>query len=359
MDDPIPIIACSRPEGRVAQQLRKLAVETVPLPVEVDWTPLPDRYLLGEDRAAERLTTPQFLRAITTKTLFLTALDLRATVAAPVFIIEGEGFGEHSRLHPNAVRGALSALIIEYGASVLRTADEADSAGLMALMARHAQFGVPEISLAAKRKAQSPADEQRRAVEMLPGIGFKLARRLLQHFGSIRRILEASPEELAQVPGVSLRMAEAVCKLADREYCAADFEADVEDVLAEQPHLLLDAPAQVVARQHLFRDASGRRLIADLVLVEEQRQIVHVVEVKRGALRQEDVRQLAAYLDAAAHSPLLAEYLRRGHELRGVLTAPATRTTKPEDGRIVVRVLDAEAIAAELMRRRLARREAP
>ena len=355
---PVPIIACSRSTGRVARALRELGCETVPLPLEADWRPLPDRYLLGEERVAERLTTSQFVRAITTKTLFLSALDLRATVATPVFVIEGEGFGEYSRLHPNAVRGALSALIVEYGASVLRSTEEADSAGLLALMARHAQFGVPEISVAAKRRADSPADEQRRVVEMLPGIGFSLARRLLQYFGTIRRLLQATPEELAQVPGVSPTMGHRVCELACREYCAVDFESEIEDVLVAQPGLLFEAPVELVARQHVFREGDGRRLVADLIFADRRRKLVTVVEVKRGALRQEDVRQLAAYLDAAGQSPLLRSHLDQDYSLRGVLAAPAAQIKRPGDRRITLRVIDTDAIAAELLRRRLARLEA-
>ena len=47
-----------------------------------------------------------------------------------------------------------------------------------------------------------------RIVEMLPGVGFTLARRLLQHFGSIGRIMRTSPRKLAQVRGLSARGAE-------------------------------------------------------------------------------------------------------------------------------------------------------
>ena len=222
-------------------------------------------------------------------------------------------------------------------------------------MARHSQFGVPEISVAAKRKAQSPADEQRRVIEMLPGIGFTLARRLLQHFGTIERVLTATPDQLAEVRGLSRRGAAQVCELFCREYCAVDFEADIEDVLAENAGLLLDGSVKLVDRQHHFSGPHGRRLVADLVFADDAGMLLYIVEIKRGALQREDERQLAAYLDAADRSKLLGRYMRRGYGLHGILAAPDSRIKHAADERISVRILDTEAIAEDLLRRRLAR----
>jgi ERCC4-type nuclease len=335
----------------VAAHLRERGAEVTPLPLEVEWRPLPDRYRLGPGRVAERFTTAQFSRAIVTKTLFMTALDLRAQDVGAVFIIEGDA-PTHGNLHPNALRGALSALVVEYGGSVLRARDPEDSAEMLLMLARHAQFGVPEISLAAKRKADSPSDEQRRVIEMLPGVGFRLARGLLQRFGSIRRIVAASAEELAEVRGLSLRGAERLLDVIHREYCAVDFEAEIEDVLAERPELLFEAPVVLLARQHVYHDRDGRRLVADLLFADAAAELVCVVEVKRGAVGTADVRQLAAYLDAAALSPLLSGYMRRGFGLRGLLAAPDSRVKGAGDDRLEVRTVDLTAIAEELRRRR-------
>jgi ERCC4-type nuclease len=352
MTQPLPIIACSRPHGRVAGRLRELGAEVQTLPLEVTWRPLPDRYRLGEARVVERFTTAQFARAIAKKTLFFTALDLRASERQAVFVIEGESYPERSALHPNAIRGALSALIAEYGGSVLRTEDEEDSAGLLLMLARHAQFGVPEISLAAKRKAGSPSDEQRRVVEMLPGVGFTLARRLLQTFGSIRAIMEATPQELARVRGLTEASAKRLLEVFGREYCAVDFEADLEWALAERPDLLFRQPVTLLARQHVFRDAAGNRLVADLVFADHGGEYVYVVEVKRGAIQEADMRQLSGYLDAADRSPLLSDHLRRGYGLRGILAASEARVRRTADRRIEVRVVSADKAAQELVRRR-------
>lgn len=354
MDQPTPTIAASRPEGTVAQLLRAQA-RVGPLPVEADWTPLPDRYLVAPARLVERLTAHQFLTGIAKKTLFRSALDLSTLCPAPVLIIEGADLYGLRGFHPNAVQGALSALVVQYGASVLRTADAEETAGLLFRMAQHAQFGIPEISLAQKRRATDPADEQRRVVEMLPGVGFTLARRLLQAHGSLRRLMEASPEDLAAVKGLSVEKAAAIAALFDREYCAVDTEEDIERVLADRPELLFEGPVRLLARQHGFRSDDGTRLVADLVFADEAAETVLIVELKRGALLPAHVAQLARYLDGAYASPLLGRWLERGYGLAGILAAPDSRLAEPGDERISVRTLDCEAIARLLMEQRVER----
>jgi hypothetical protein len=45
--------------------------------------------------------------------------------------------------------------------------------------------------------------------------------------------------------------------------------------------------------------------------------------------------------------------MRRGYGLHGVLTAPDSRIKRAHDDRITIRLLDTDAVATELMRRRL------
>src|SRR5438445_2302589 len=61
----------------------------------------------------------------------------------------------------------------------------------------------------------------RSVLEEIPGIGDKRQRRLLAHFGSLRRIRAASPEEIAQVEGFNAQLAERVQRFLAAERRAA------------------------------------------------------------------------------------------------------------------------------------------
>jgi excinuclease ABC subunit C len=66
----------------------------------------------------------------------------------------------------------------------------------------------------------------RSVLEEIPGIGDKRKRALLAHFGSLRRIRAAAPQEIAQVEGFNLQLAERVYRfLAAEQRAALEAEA--------------------------------------------------------------------------------------------------------------------------------------
>jgi len=342
-----PVIFTTKPRGRLAQALREAGWPVEPLEPD-PVLPRSERYVLSAEVAVTRLTGATFARALTDKTLFVDAVDLRQSFAAPVVVVEGPDLAPRRQLHPHAVRGALSALVVEYRVSVLRTLDLEETAGLLVMLATHAQQGVPEISLQPKRRATDLADQQRRVVEMLPGAGLVAARRLLQTFGSIARIATATEEELRRVPGVGPGKAREMRAVLSGEYRSVDSEQEIEEAVARRPALVLGAPGEVLPRQHVFFTSEGARQVVDLVLCQPGERVAYIVELKRGPIQREHHRQLSLYLDQAHCSTLLRELTEAHWELRGVLASPASVQHEPSDPRLTVVVLDREALIEEL-----------
>ena len=311
-----------------------------------------ERYVLSERVAVERRTGAGFLQAILDKTLFTNAIYLREQFEVPVLIVEGEFDYTHRSFHPQAVRGALTAMMLVYGVSVLATPDVEESAALIAMMARQEQVGVPEISLVPKRKATDLADLQRRVVEMLPGCGLRTARALLHHFGSVQRLATASQAELRAVPGVGPARAAEIKRVLNAGYEAVDTERQFEDALAAVPELLLGRPLMVLARQHHIFTEGGERQFVDLVCLDEEPPALLLVELKRDALRPEHEAQLARYLDHARESPFLNRPVGEGAALRGILATVTECAFQPSDPRIEARVVDRARVIAVLKRLR-------
>jgi NAD-dependent DNA ligase len=187
-------------------------------------------------------------------------------------------------------------------------------------------------------------DLQRRIVEMLPGCGMALARQLLQHFGTIQRIVAASTTELGQVHGIGAGKAAEIFRALHAEYEAVDTEKQLEDVLEAMPELLFDRPLTLVARQHIFATLQEDRQIVDLVFFDPERNELILVELKRSALRTEHERQLEAYLDEAHRSPLLRTYLGGGAQVRGILATVEPGEYAPRNPSITARVVDKQAV---------------
>ena len=106
----------------------------------------------------DRRTRPSLLNGIMDKTLFTSAIYLREQFTLPVLIVEDEVDYGYRGFDPQAVRGALSSMVLEYGLSVLSTRDLDETVHMLVMMARQEQVGIPKISLIPKRKATSLAD---------------------------------------------------------------------------------------------------------------------------------------------------------------------------------------------------------
>ena len=331
------VVSATKSAGKVARLLAAMGIRIAP--IEEDEGDV-DRYVLSKRLAVERRTGGGFLKGIMEKTLFTSAIYLREHFQIPVLIVEGEVDYEYSMFDPQATRGALSSMMILYGLNVLSTPDAEETAALIAMMARQEQIGIPEISLIPKRKAADLADLQRRIVEMLPGCGMVMARDLLQHFGSVRRIVEATEGELRSLRGIGAKKAREMAGVLNAEYEAVDTERNLEDAIAAVPELLFGQPAALVARQHyVFSDAERRHFI-DLVFLAQEANELILVELKRGRLAPEHHRQLRQYMEQAPRSALLRGFLDKGARLRGILATVEDGDFEPDDPDVCACIVD-------------------
>ncbi len=311
-----------------------------------------DRYIVSTRLVIERRTSTGFLAGIMDKTLFTSAIYLREHFHIPVLIVEGKVDYQYRGFDPQAVRGALSSMMIEYGINVLSTEDTEDTVQLIAMMARQEQIGIPEISLVPKRSANSLADMQRRVVEMLPGCGRVTARDLLQQFGSVARIVAADESDLRGVRGIGAKKASQIRQVLNAEYEAVDTERQIEDAIEIDPTLLFEQPVTLLARQHHIYDDEHERHIVDMAFHDEAANELILVELKRGRLEPKDRAQLCRYLDHAAESPMLWWYIDNGCTVRGVLASPEETGLKPRRDDVTIFTIDRQRVIDILTERR-------
>lgn len=342
------IVSVTKPKGRPAGMLADLGIEVVPIPEDEGNV---DRYVVSERLAIERRTGSSFLRGIVDKTLFTSAIYLREHFEVPVLIVEGKVDYTYGAFSPQAVRGALCAMMLVYGLSVLSTPDMEETAALIAMMARQEQEGVPEISLIPKRKATDLADMQRRVVEMLPGSGMVVARELLQRLGSVRRVANASEAELRGIRGIGAKKASEIVRVLNAEYESVDTERDLEDAIEAEPALLFDRPVTLLARQHHIYSDERKRHVVDLVFWDPEAGHVVLVELKRGRLSPDHEVQLQRYLEHARESQLLRAYLEGGIPVRGILATATECSYQPRNRQQVSVAIVDRAQAIEALKR--------
>ncbi len=199
----------------VSQILEAAGVEVVMRTLEIG------DYLLSDRVCVERKTTSDFISSLISgrRELFGQISDLARTFDKPVLIIEGNDLYGQRQIHPNAVRGALTAIAIDFGVPILMSKDAEDTALMLAAIARREQQDHGrEVVMHGKRSAMMLPQQQEYVVSAMPEIGPVVAKNLLKHFGTVAAVMSASREELMTVELVGPKTADRIREVVGGEY---------------------------------------------------------------------------------------------------------------------------------------------
>ncbi|MEF8888197.1 MAG: ERCC4 domain-containing protein, partial [Haloarculaceae archaeon] len=169
----------------------------------------------------ERKTVADFLDTLTggDRSLFEQVGDAARHYERPVVVIEGEGLYGERNVHPKAIHGALASLAVDFGASVLRTAGEDETADLLEVVAeREQEEGDREVSVHGEKQSKTLAEQQEYVVASIAEVGPVTARALLEEFGSVEAVMTADEGALQEAEGVGEVTAERVREVTGSSY---------------------------------------------------------------------------------------------------------------------------------------------
>jgi ERCC4-related helicase/ERCC4-type nuclease len=178
-------------------------------------------YVLSDRVVVERKSVADFVDSLvgSDRSVFEQVGAMSRHYARPVVIVEGEGLYEQRDIHPNAVRGALSSLAVDFGASVLRTESETDTTELLAVIAgREQETADREVSVHGEKQSKTLAEQQEYVVSSIAEIGPVTARALLEEFGTVESVMIATEDELMEAEGVGQVTAERIREVIGTEY---------------------------------------------------------------------------------------------------------------------------------------------
>ncbi|WP_137284085.1 DEAD/DEAH box helicase [Halorussus salinisoli] len=178
-------------------------------------------YVLSDRVVVERKSVGDFLDTLTggDRSMFEQLGDATRHYARPVLVLEGEGLYEERNVHPNAVRGALASLAVDFGASVLRTDDEDDTADMLEVIAtREQESDDREVSVHGEKASKTLAEQQEYVVSSIADVGPVTARSLLEEFRTVEAVMTARKEDLIDVQGVGEVTAERIRDVVGSEY---------------------------------------------------------------------------------------------------------------------------------------------
>ena len=209
------------------------------LGVKVKPTSLPVAdYQISPQVAVERKSTDDFVSSLMDKRLYKQAQELVENFQKPLIILEGQDLYSSS-LHPNAIRGALASLAVDFNIPIIPTRNPEDTAAMIHRLAvREVDKGSKDVQMRTERKPLTLQEQQLFIVESLPSVGPVTARKLLEMFDSVEGVISAGVSDLKKVDGIGDKIARNIRKIISSKYSDTfRYQKNGEDSSIEKPIL--------------------------------------------------------------------------------------------------------------------------
>jgi len=215
---PVRVVADERERASgVPEELSKLNVRVYFSKLSVG------DYVLSPEVAVERKSIPDLISSVYDSRIFLQASRIASAYAKPYLLIEGDS-KEVERLTRNlkSYYGAIASVTLAYGLRVLFTANKTETAVAISELLRNIRARpVPHQMSETPPRSKSFSQQQVYLVSSLPGVGRKLAERLLHKYGTPRRVMSLTQGELSLTPGIGWKRAERIKRLLDEQFVGA------------------------------------------------------------------------------------------------------------------------------------------
>ena len=120
--------------------------------------------------------------------------------------------------HPNAVRGMMASIAIDFQIPILYTRNYRDTSKLISVMAKRMEKPRKLSSLLIQRKPLTAKEQQETIIGSFPGIGPEISKILLKDFKTIKNFANADIEKLKTVEKIGEKKAQKIAELLEKYY---------------------------------------------------------------------------------------------------------------------------------------------
>lgn len=176
-------------------------------------------YVVSKRVGVELKTVEDFVNSIIDKRLLEQIRALKDNFEKPLLVIEGtKDIYAVRKIHPNAIRGMLAAISIDYGVPVIHTKNPKETASLLLIIAKRELESSSKSVMLHEKKPLTLKEQQEYIISSLPGIGPSLAKPLLKEFKTVKDVMTASEDDLKNVKLIGKKKAKEIKRVTESEY---------------------------------------------------------------------------------------------------------------------------------------------
>jgi DNA excision repair protein ERCC-4 len=208
------------------------------LDVRVYFSRLPvGDYVVSPEIAVERKSLADLVSSVYDGRLFIQASEIASSFRKPYLIVEGDvrQVSDLAR-NLNSYYGALASVTLAYDLRLIHTANPSETAVAIAALVRQSRARpLPPGAVSPPPKGKDEPQQQLYLISSLPGVGLKLAKRMLSRFGTPRKIMNLTESQLAMVPGLGAKRAARLSHMLDTVYVGKSYaQSSGQEKLSER-----------------------------------------------------------------------------------------------------------------------------
>ncbi len=180
-------------------------------------------YVVNPEIAAERKSVGDFVSSVYDGRLFAQASALSSSYRKPYIIVEGD-VNKVGGMVKNLASyyGAIASVTLAYDLRLMHTANPDETALAIAALVRNSRARpVPPGIAQTPPKSKDEAQQQLYFVSALPGVGMKLAKRMLGRYGTPRKVASLTEAQFAMIPGLGAKRASRIAHVLDTMYAGS------------------------------------------------------------------------------------------------------------------------------------------
>jgi DNA excision repair protein ERCC-4 len=180
-------------------------------------------YVVNPEIAAERKSIADFVSSVYDGRLFAQASALASSYRKPYIIVEGDVTKVSGMVkNLSSYYGAIASVTLAYDLRLMHTANTDETALAIAALVKNSRARpIPPGLVQAPPKSKDEAQQQLYFVSALPGVGMKLARKMLGRHGTPRRVVSLTEAQFAVIPGVGAKRASKIAHVLDTRYAGS------------------------------------------------------------------------------------------------------------------------------------------
>lgn len=174
-------------------------------------------YIIDDTITIERKTARDFLVSLINGRLFRQVSNLKRYCHVPLLLIEGNPYHTDLDVDARAIKGAVISIQSIWYVPVIHSHSLQDTIEIIMTIGRQDESSRDVVPLRGGYRPKRLKSQQLYLLQGLPLVGPVLAKRLVTHFGSVSKMLNATVTDLTGVDGIGIKSAKKIRAVLDWE----------------------------------------------------------------------------------------------------------------------------------------------